>query len=68
MTNIQITELQGDGIGPELQRSVHAIADALPLDFEFHSVDWSLATREARGEAAIDEAEESMRVTKPSAT
>jgi len=64
MANIQITELQGDGIGPELQRSVHAIADALPLDFEFHSVDWSLPTREARGDAAIDEAEESMRATK----
>ena len=66
MTTIPITELQGDGIGPELQRSVHAVADALPLDLEFRPIDWSLATREAKGLACIDEAEESMRATKVS--
>lgn len=65
MATINITELQGDGIGPELAESVHAIADALPgIDFGFVPVDWSLETRERRGEDAIDEAAESMRETK----
>ena len=64
MSTIEITELLGDGIGPELAESVHAVADALPVDFAFRQVDWSLATREAKGEAAIDEAEASMRATR----
>lgn len=64
MSDVHITELLGDGIGPELEKSMHAVADALPLKFCFHQVDWSLATRKAKGDAAIDEAEESMRVTK----
>ncbi|PID63048.1 MAG: isocitrate dehydrogenase [Gammaproteobacteria bacterium] len=62
--SIEITELLGDGIGPELAASVHAVADALPLDLRFLPVDWSLETRERRGDAAIDEAEESMRSTR----
>ena len=61
---VEITELLGDGIGPELERSVHKVADALPLDFTFHPIDWSLPTREEKGDAAIDEAEKSMRRTK----
>ncbi len=61
---IQITELMGDGIGPELAESIHAVAESLPVDFNFHQVDWSLANREARGDAVIDEAEASMRQTK----
>ena len=61
---VNITELLGDGIGPELERSVHAVADALPLDFTFHPIDWSLPTREEKGDAAIDEAEASMRKTR----
>ncbi len=61
---IQITELMGDGIGPELAESIHAVAESLPVDFNFHQVDWSLANREARGDAVMDEAEASMRQTK----
>ena len=58
MSTIDITELLGDGIGPELADSIHAIADALPVEFRFLPVDWSLPTREARGDtASIDEAE-----------
>jgi isocitrate dehydrogenase (NAD+) len=57
---IEIAELQGDGIGPELQQAVHRVAAALPVEIRFHPVDWSLATREARGEAAIDEAVEAL--------
>jgi len=64
MSKILITELLGDGIGPELADSVHAVADALPAELEFLPVDWSLETRERRGDDAIDEAEESMRKTK----
>ncbi len=63
MTSIPITELQGDGIGPELEKAVHAVADALPLDFDFRPVDWSLETRERQGGVAIDQAEDSMRET-----
>lgn len=60
----RITELHGDGIGPELARAVHAVADALPLDLEFVPVDWSLERRERDGEIAIDEAVDSMRQTR----
>jgi isocitrate dehydrogenase (NAD+) len=64
MQKLVITELLGDGIGPELARAVHAVAAVLPLDITWDSVDWSLERREAKGEAAIDEAEASMRRTK----
>lgn len=64
MGTVEVTELLGDGIGPELAESVHAVADSLPLDINFREVDWSLANREARGDDVIDEAEESMRKTK----
>jgi isocitrate dehydrogenase (NAD+) len=61
MNTINVTELLGDGIGPELAESVHAIADTMPADIQFEPVDWSLDRRERLGEAAIDEAEASMR-------
>lgn len=64
MSKIVITELLGDGIGPELAKSVHQVAEALPADISFVPVDWSVATREAKGLASIDEAEASMRQTK----
>lgn len=41
---IEITELLSDGIGPELEQSVHTVADAMPLAFRFRSIHWSLAT------------------------
>lgn len=65
MSVIEVAELLGDGIGPELERSVAAVADVLPLELDFRKVDWTLATREADGTAAIDagvEAIESTRV------
>jgi isocitrate dehydrogenase (NAD+) len=64
MTSIPITELRGDGIGPELEGSLHAVADALPVSFDFHPVDWSLETRERQAGVAIDLAEDSMRETR----
>ena len=60
---LEVTELCGDGIGPELEESVAAIADALPIEFRFEKIDWSLPTREEKGLIAIDEAEASMRRT-----
>jgi len=61
---IVITELLGDGIGPELAESVHTVAESLPAEFKFIPVDWSLENREAKGDDVIDEAEASMRETK----
>ena len=61
---IRVTELQGDGIGPELAAAIHAVADALPISIDFNAIDWSLANREQRGDDVIDEAEASMRNTR----
>jgi len=61
---LRITELRGDGIGPELEASVHQVADSLPLALDFQPVDWSLERRERDGDDAIDEAEASMRRTR----
>lgn len=61
---IEITELQGDGIGPELAESIHAIADSLPADIKFIPIDWSIENREAKGDEVIDEAADSMHATK----
>lgn len=61
---IEITELQGDGIGPELARAVHKVAEALPIDLTFRPIDWSLERRERDGTTPIDEAEAAMRKTR----
>ena len=63
MERLRITELLGDGIGPELRESVHAVAAALPLALEFIPVDLSLAARR-RGGSAYDLAEQSIRDTR----
>ncbi len=52
----RVTELLGDGIGPELSRAVHRLADALPVRLEFIPVDFALESRRARGQAIYDEA------------
>ena len=51
-----VTELLGDGIGPELSAAVHTLADALPIHLDFRPVDLSLENRRARGMAVYDEA------------
>ena len=40
-----VTELLGDGIGAELSRAVHVVADALPIHLDFRPVDLTLANR-----------------------
>ncbi|MFM1874085.1 MAG: hypothetical protein RL398_3507 [Planctomycetota bacterium] len=42
---LPVAEYHGDGISAELSRSVHEIAEALPLAVEFHPVDLSLEAR-----------------------
>src|SRR5919112_5719702 len=60
----QVTELSGDGIGPELSRAVHTLAEALPVHLEFLEVDLTLANRRARGQKIYDEAVEAITATR----
>ncbi|MHC4955576.1 MAG: isocitrate/isopropylmalate family dehydrogenase [Planctomycetota bacterium] len=64
MSAIAITELLGDGIGPELRDAVHTVAAVLPIDLDFRPVDLSLENRRISGMAVYDEAVESMRATR----
>ncbi len=64
MTAIKVTELLGDGIGPELRESVHAIADALPMEFDFLPFDLSLENRESGNRDLFDQVLESMKSTR----
>jgi isocitrate dehydrogenase (NAD+) len=64
MPKINITELLGDGIGPELRESVYAVAEVLPLDFNFIPFDLSLENREAGDRDLFDKVIESMQQTK----
>jgi len=64
MNTIKITELLGDGIGPELRESVYAIADALPVDFEFIPFDLSLQNHESGDRELFDQVIDSMKETK----
>ncbi len=59
----QVTELLGDGIGPELSRAIHSLADALPICLDFRVVDFTLENRRARGSKVYDEAIESITTT-----
>ena len=60
----QVTELLGDGIGPELSRAIHRLADALPIRLDFVQVDFRLENRRARGKAIYDEAVETITATR----
>ncbi len=42
-----VTELLGDGIGPELSRAIHRLAEALPVRLDFVAVDFRLENRRA---------------------
>ena len=59
----RVTELLGDGIGPELSRAIHRLADALPIRLDFVEVDLTLENRRARGKAVYDEAVEAITAT-----
>ncbi len=64
MGRITITELMGDGIATELQESVYAMADALPLEFNFESLDLSLKNREKHDRKLFEQVEELMQKNK----
>lgn len=65
MSTIEVTELLGDGIGPELRESVHTIADILPLDLKFTEYDLSLENRESGNSRDLfDQVYQSMNSTK----
>ena len=64
MGKINITELLGDGIGPELRESVHAVAATLPLEFNFIPFDLSLENREKADRSLFDSVIDSMHETK----
>jgi isocitrate dehydrogenase (NAD+) len=59
-----VTELLGDGIGPELSSAVHTLAESLPVRLEFLPVDFSLENRRAKKTRVYDEAIESITATK----
>jgi isocitrate dehydrogenase (NAD+) len=59
-----ITEFLGDGIGTELAKAVHTLAEALPVQLEFRQVDLSLENRRARGAPLFEEAYRSIRETR----
>jgi len=64
MSKIDIIEILGDGIGAELRETVHAVADILPLDFEFVPFDLSLENRESGGRDLFDKLAASMHETR----
>jgi isocitrate dehydrogenase (NAD+) len=55
MAALDVTELCGDGIGPELREAVHAVAAVLPVDVRFEPIDLSLERRR-RGAAEVYDA------------
>lgn len=55
-----VTELLGDGIGAELSRAVHTLADSLPIQLAFEPVDLSLENRRANQKTIYDQAVESV--------
>jgi isocitrate dehydrogenase (NAD+) len=59
-----VTELLGDGIGAELSRAIHRLAEALPIRLDFVGVDFSLENRRARGKAVYDRAVELLSATR----
>ena len=59
----RVTELLGDGIGAELSRAVHTLADALPVCLEFIPVDLTLRNRRANQFTIYEEAVETILAT-----
>jgi isocitrate dehydrogenase (NAD+) len=58
-----VTEWLGDGIGAELSRAVHRLAEALPVTLEFRAVDLRLENRRAKAKTIYDEAVETVSAT-----
>jgi isocitrate dehydrogenase (NAD+) len=64
MNEIAVTELLGDGIGPELRESLYAVMEATPLRFRMIPFDLSLQSREAGDRDLFTKVGESMKETR----
>ena len=64
MSTIEVTELLGDGIGPELRESVNSVTEVLPLEFKFIPFDLSVENRESGNRDLFNHLYESMNSTK----
>ena len=64
MSAIEVTELLGDGIGPELRESIYSISEVLPLEFKFIPLDLTLENRESGDRDLFEKVYESMNATK----
>tara|TARA_R110002072_G_scaffold25443_6_gene85189 strand:- start:145418 stop:146440 length:1023 start_codon:yes stop_codon:yes gene_type:complete len=53
---LNVAELLGDGISAELSESVHKVAEALPLNVQFHPIDLTLESRRKNADACYDTA------------
>jgi isocitrate dehydrogenase (NAD+) len=60
----QVTELLGDGIGPELSRAIHRLAESLPIQLNFQEIDFGLENRRASGKKIYDQAVETISATR----
>ena len=58
-----VTELLGDGIGAELSRAVHTLAESLPIKLDFIPVDLTLENRRANSKTIYDEAVEKVKTS-----
>lgn len=59
-----ITELLGDGIGPELSRAVHMLFKQLPIEVELRPVDLSIENRNRSGRNLYEKAYNSISNTR----
>ena len=64
MSAIDVVELLGDGIGPELRESIYAVSDALPLEFNYIPYDLSLENRQGNSRELFDQVADTMHTTK----
>lgn len=64
MKQVTVTELMGDGIAAELQESVYAVTEIMPIEFNFETIDLSLPNRERLDRQVFMQVEESMRKNK----
>jgi isocitrate dehydrogenase (NAD+) len=60
----EITELLGDGIGPELCQAIHTLVEALPLTLDFIQIDLSLENRHKVGPKIYEKAYEAILQTR----
>ena len=64
MSSVEIIELLGDGIGPELRESLYAVADTIPVDFKFVPFDLTVENRATGGRELFDNVVAAMKASK----